>query len=467
MRPLTAVGVSLALCGCATVGANYAVPDHAAVNLPQAKGEFLGSANPAVSTDAPPSKWWRLYEDPVLDGLIEQALAANTDLRVAAANLEAARATTAEVESARDPHVGVGAAVARDKESGEEHLVDQSLPAETVGGAGLTVSYEIDVFGKLRRAIEASKANTEATEAALHLARVTLVASVTRAYVQACAAGRQRAVAEHAIELQAQSLEVTDSLFRTGRGVRTDVERARSQLNQLRAAPPSFAAQQQAALYTLALLLGRPPADYPRAVEGCQDIPLVRRPLPVGDGAALLARRPDIREAERHLAAATANVAVATAELYPTITLGASGGSSGLLADFGKPATQYFNFGPMLSWSIPDSGARARVRASQATSQAALARFDGVVLRALRETETNLSAYTHELERNDALRTARDSAASAAAETTAFYRAGRAPYLADLDAKRTLASADASLAASDAQRAVDQVDVFLALGGGW
>ena len=467
MRTLTALAAGLALSGCMTVGPNYALPDRAALNDPASRGPFLGAASPAVSSTPLPADWWRLYDDPVLNGLIEQALAANTDLRVAAANLEAARAQAAVVKGEQDLHSTISGAVARAQDSGEDHLIDAQLPNDNVAAGGLAIAYEIDVFGKLRRAVEASNANAEATEAAMHLARVTIVASVTRAYVQACAASRQRAVAEHAIDLQAESLAVTDRLFRSGRGGRTDVTRAQSQLDLLRASPPALEAQHQAALYMLARLLGRPPADNPRAVDRCEQIPLVLRPIPVGDGAALLARRPDVREAERRLAQSTANIGVATADLYPSIVIGASGGASGLLADFGKPATQTFSVGPMLSWYIPDRGARARVRVAEATSKASLARFDGVVLESLRETETSLSAYTHELDRNDALRKAREGAATAAAETSDFYRQGRAPYLADLDARRTLASADASLAASDAQKALDQIEIFLALGGGW
>jgi multidrug efflux system outer membrane protein len=467
MKVLAVLAAGVAFCGCTVVGPDYRTPDRAAVKDPAAIQPFLGAASPAVSGVAPVNEWWRLYDDPQLSRLIEQAVAANSNLRVAAANLEAARAALTETKSAGAVHAGVSGGVARDQESGEDHLLDVKVPAENVAAAGVSVSYEVDLVGKLRRAIEASQANAEATEAAMHLARVSLVVGVTRAYAQACSAGRQHLVAERAIDLQAQSLAVTERLYKAGRGVRTDVTRARSQLAQLRSALPGFESQQQAALYSLAMLLGRPPADYPKAVEACRDIPLVARPIPVGDGASLLARRPDVREAESRLAQATARIGVATADLYPTITLGASGGASGLLDDFGRPSTQKFTVGPLISWTIPDRGARARVRESEAASRAALARFDGAVLGALRETETSLSTYTHEIQRNDALRLARDAAARAASETADFYRLGRVTYLADLDAERTLANADAALAASDAQKALDQVDLFQALGGGW
>jgi outer membrane protein TolC len=167
------------------------------------------------------------------------------------------------------------------------------------------------------------------------------------------------------------------------------------------------------------------------------------------------------------LAAATARIGVATAALYPSISIGLGGGSTGLLADIGQPAANYWNAGALISWTLPDGRERARISQADAVATAALARFDGVVLNALRETETSLAAYSQDLKRNAELRAARDEAAQAHQQVQRLYRAGRSPYLAALDSRRTLTAAEAALAASDGQIADDQVTLFLVLGGGW
>ncbi|WP_035037250.1 TolC family protein, partial [Caulobacter sp. AP07] len=212
---------------------------------------------------------------------------------------------------------------------------------------------------------------------------------------------------------------------------------------------------------------GRTPAEFPRAVEACMAPPRLSQPLPVGDGAALLKRRPDVRAAERGLAGATARIGVATAALYPSVSFGLGAGSTGLLADIGQPAANRWSLSSLISWTLPGAGEHARIRGAEAGADAALARFDGVVLNALRETETSLAVYARELDRNAALRSARDEAATAEGQAQTLYRAGKSPYLTGLDAQRTLATAEAALAASDGALAADQVNLFLALGGGW
>ena len=181
----------------------------------------------------------------------------------------------------------------------------------------------------------------------------------------------------------------------------------------------------------------------------------------------MLKRRPDIRQAERGLAAATARIGVATAALYPDITLGAAAGATGLIGDLGKPVAQYWSMFGLISWTFPLESEQARVEEADAASKAALAHFDGVVLNALRETESSLVVYQRDLERNAILRAARDKAAEASAEADALHKAGRTPYLTGLLAQQTLTSSEQALAASDSQVSLDQVSLFLALGGGW
>nr|WP_295108718.1 efflux transporter outer membrane subunit [uncultured Caulobacter sp.] len=467
LRTLAVAGSLLALTACTTVGPDYKLPEQAKINVPTAQGPFLGAASKAVSQDPVPTGWWKLYDDPVLNGLIEEALKANTDLRVAAANLARAQAIVGEADNAGTPKFGASAAAMHARESGEQFLKAEQLPVENLADVGVKVSYQVDLVGRLKRASEAAHADAEASQAALDLARVSVAADVARAYVEACANGHELAVAQRTVDLQTRSLDVTRKLVKAGRGTVVDVTRAQAQLDLSRASLPGFQSRRRAALYKLATLTGKPPAEFPKAIEACVAPPTLSKPIPVGDGAALLKRRPDVRQAERTLAGATARIGVATAALYPSITLGAGAGSTGLLADIGTAPANRWGLTSLITWTLPSEGERARIRQAEAGADGALAKFDGVVLTALRETETSLDAYAHDLQRQAALKAARDQAQLAESQVQRLYRAGKSPYLAGLDAQRTLATAEAQLATSDSQVAADQVNLFLALGGGW
>jgi len=255
---------------------------------------------------------------------------------------------------------------------------------------------------------------------------------------------------------------------RTGRGTAFDISRVKSQLAQLKAALPTLQAQQKLGQYRLEALLGGLPGSLPDAVAHCGKPLKMDSPIPTGDGAALLKRRPDIRQAERRLAVATARIGVATADLYPSISLGMTAGSTGELAQFGAENAGRWSIGPLISWTLPSTGtARSRIAQAEASTDAELARFDGIVLNALRETESSLTVYARELDRNAALRAARDQSEIAAEQARTLYRYGRTDFLTTLDADRTLASQESVLAASNTKLVSDQVTLFLSLGGGW
>ncbi|KQQ88603.1 efflux transporter outer membrane subunit [Massilia sp. Leaf139] len=467
MRPrsLSLAALSLLLAACGTVvGPDYRVPEGAAVKRPEAAMPFLGAAATPFSQEALPVEWWRLYRDGTLDALIAQAFTANTDLRIAAANLARARAVLAEAEQMGRPEVDVSAAPGIGRAAGAGH----TLPDRASYDAGLHVSYQLDLFGKLARAVEAAGGDAQAAQAASELARVSVAADTTRAYADACAAGQQIAIARQSLALQDRFVRSTAQRVAAGRGTALDNSRARGQLEQLRAAVPPLEAQRRSALYRLAALLGETPSRFPPALAQCERVPQLAAAIPVGDGAALLRRRPDIRQAERQLAAATARIGVATAELYPQVSLGLSAGSTGALSGFGAGETLRYSLGPLIAWSLPStSTARAHIAQAEAGTAAALARFDGVVLNALRETETALTSYARELDRHAALTAARDQSALASTQAARLYRVGRTDFLSTLDAERTLAANEAAVAASNAKLATDQINLFLALGGGW
>lgn len=471
-----AIATLLAACSTTPVGPDYHVPPEAVARQPGAAAAFDHAAAQTrpVANPAPlPPHWWRLYRDPALDALVQAALAHNTDLRQAVANLERVQAVATETEGADGVHVGLNAAPVYGHVSGLSLLAPGYEPKnEWMGSVGVQLSYELDLFGQLHRALEAAHAGTEAAQAALDLARVNVAGGTARAYAQACSAGLRLQTTQHSIALQQEALDIAERLQRAGRVGLLDVERARAQMQQLQAAVPTVQAQRHAALLQLQALTGAIPGDprhaLPAAVQDCARPPVLTQALPVGDGAALLRRRPDVREAERQLAAATARIGVATGDLYPKIRLGLSTSSEAPLADIGGHDSIAWNLGPLISWTLPDTGAvQARIAQAQAGARGALARFDGTVLTALRETQTALDAYARELDRRQALAAARASAATVAEQARRLYQAGKTDYLQTLDAERSLASADAALADTQAQMADDQVRLFMALGGGW
>ena len=458
------------LAGCASVGPDYHVPaDSAFARTQQRAAAFDDGGAAAVATTLPAVEgmWWSLYDDPALDVLVRQALKVNAQVRVATARLAQAQARYAQARAAGGPDAAVHGAVARSRTSAESMLLAEPLPPADVAEGGLSLSYQLDLFGRLRRAAEAAHASAEAAQAASDLARITVAAAVVGAYAEICHSNHELQVAHRSIRVQQRSRDVAARLLSAGRGTSTAVARADSQLALLQASVPPLETQRLAAGYELAALLDLAPDQVPAAAMQCAQAPVLKQAIPVGDGAALLRRRPDVRQAERALAAATAEVGVATAALYPDIRLGASFGASGALEDFGKPATQLWSLGPLISWSLPDRGAHARVAAARAGADAALAEFDRVVLGALKETQTLLTRYAQDLRRETALRASRDQARTAAADEQRLYQAGRHPYLSSLDANRTLAGADAALASIEAQVTQDQIRLFLALGGGW
>lgn len=466
MKRLALVGAGLLLSACQMVGPNYSVPKGAAVNRADLQGVLRSDADSVVSAPVP-ADWWHLYQDPRLDALVTQALAANTELRVAAANIARARAQVEEAEAQGGFNGGVKLGAQRLQESGEAFLQPDKVPVANIGEAILSASYQFDLWGTLKRGVEAAQAHADATQAAADTARITLVAEVVRAYTQVCAANEEYHIARQSLDLQEQSVTLTQRLRDAGRGDETQVTRTQTQFKSLRAELPRYQAMREAGLYTLSMLLAKPVEQLPAGTAQCAELPHLAQLLPVGDGAALLKRRPDIRQAERSLAAATAGIGVATGQLYPDISIGAQVGTIGILENLGKPATNRWGFGPLLTWTVPTNGSRARIREAEASTQAALAQFDGVVLNAIRETQTSLAQYSALLDRRDALAEAERSAQVAADQTHRFFKAGRESFLADLQATRTYTDMRAQLAAANTQVAVGQIGLFLALGGGW
>lgn len=464
------------LAGCA-VGPDYKTPT---TPVPPA-ASFVDPGTTKVTTGAAEGEWWRLFRDPVLDRLVVEALAHNTDIRQAAANVRRARAILSEQRGGRLPSTDLSAGYTR------QRVGTGSQPAltGTTGGApgaalpdafefdffqvGFDAAYELDVFGRVSRSVEAARGDVAAAQAGLDAARVAVAAETARNYAAACGFAQQAAVARETVELQSRTLDLTQRLLDAGRGTVRDVDQARVLAENARAQIPGFEAERRASLYALATLTGRTPAEMDTEAARCTAPPGVSALIPIGDAQALLARRPDVRQAERQLAADTARVGIATAALYPSIRLAGSVSlGANRIEDLPESRSFSFSLGPLISWSFPNMTiARARIRQAEATADGTLAAFDGAVLTALREVEQALARYAGALDRNVALRRADQAAGNAARIAGLRFSAGRDTLLQRIDAERERAQTRAQLAQSNAALAETQVALFNALGGGW
>ena len=461
------IGV-LALAGC-EVGPRYVAPGTA----PTAAQPFV-SATPdvAASDQTLPADWWKLYDDPVLDRLVPEALAENADLKTAQANLVYAQGLLDEARVGLFPTTDLSAGATYGKSSTAALLSSvNGVSAKPRWGfsAGFSAAYQLDLFGRIRRGIEAAKANAQAAADAENVVRVTVAAETTNAYANVCAYAEQAAVARHSVSVLRQGYDILVTERSLGAVSDLDVARQATLLDQARSTVPTLEGQRRAALFELAVLLGRTPAEIPADAAACAAPPRLAQILPVGDGAALLRRRPDVREAERNVAAATARIGVATADLYPTISLsGAINSAAGSLGGLGSSSAISYALGPLLTWSFPNIlSAKAHIRETTAQTSAAIASFDSTVLGALRDTETALTAYGGELNRHAALASARENANRAFTLAQIQNQAGSLSFLDLLTAETTLVTADQQLAQSDQAVSNDQVAVFQALGGGW
>ncbi len=465
-RALLPLAAALVLASCA-VGPDYAVPPSPGGPAPR-----LTEADALATAPTPlPAQWWRLFGDPVLDGLVTRALERNTDLRVAAANLQRARALTSEARAGRLPSTTLNAQYVRQRFGGQVFNAIGNVPVVTTDffTTGIDASYEVDLFGGVSRAVRAAIADEQAARAQVDAARVAVAAEVAQTYSQGCSLAVRVRTAEETAALARRSLSLVDTTTRAGYTDRRDLASARTQLAQAEAALPQLVAERRASLYALAFLTGDPPEDISKDAAACAAVPVLAAPLPVGDGQALLARRPDIRVAERQLARDTERVGVAVAALYPQIRLfGTPSLGAARPGDLGSAASFGFSFGPAISWNFPFNGAaRAQVRAARADTEASLARFDAAVLGALQETEQALARLSGALVAEARLREAADSAGETARLTELRFKAGSDDAFRLIETQRQWRAAEAAYAEAAGARAEAQVSVFRALGGGW
>lgn len=456
-QALVAAISAIVLAGCA-VGPDYKASPAPAVLLQEAR-------DPAFSADAPVGQWWGQFDDPVLEGLVRDSLVANHDLRIAVARVKEARSVFVERRLDQAPHVTADGQYDRRKEPdlsapGNERVLGESY------SLGFDARWELDLFGRQRRAAEAARADLDAEQASLADAQVTVAAEVARNYFELRGVQKRVEVARQTLVNLRDTQQLTQTRWQLGAGSELDVQSSRARLKAIEADIPLLEVAQAQFRHRLAVLVGRQP-DALDAVLAPRPTPAYARALPLGDTAGLLRQRPDVREAERRLAAATARVGVATADLFPRISLsGFVGFLSGDAGSLTSSASKAWSVTPSISWAAFDFGTvRARLRASQAQADGALAQYEQSVLLALEDTENALTAYGRQQARLAIVAEQADAARRAAALADIRYREGSEDFLTLLDAQRTQLQADDALADAEAQVNVGVVAVYKALGG--
>jgi multidrug efflux system outer membrane protein len=465
------------LIGCAAVGPDYAGPPPSTADTVSSWPSAAGGedAGPTMVADEPAQTWWHQIDDDALDALMSVAVTANYDLRIAAANVEAARAILTRQDTRRRPTIDVGGTVEERRNSSALFVGGNSnnrLATTTSGVFAADLSWEVDLFGRVRRSIEAATANLGSLQAVRNGVMVSVLASVARAYVDLRGSQLRLDVARRNVAVQQQTLDLVEVLLNEGAATELDAARARTQLLTSTARIPALDARSRAAVNRLTTLTGRAPGALDENVGAWKPLPeLAQLPdfIAVGSPADLIRRRPDISAAERALAAASARIGIATADLFPSVSFGANVGIgaaplSGLI-DAGAP---FFALGPSVTWNVFDrAGIYANIRQADSNAAANLARYEATVTTALEEVDTAISAYRNERLVRRQLGNALGSSRLAANLARLRYREGVEDFLDVLDAERNLLIVEDQLAVSGIRVAQNLVDIHLALGGGW
>jgi outer membrane protein, multidrug efflux system len=465
---------ALGLVGCA-VGPTYSKPE---TTTPARWSRLDASAtNPGAAGDL--SQWWRRLHDPLLAELVDEALWQSLDLRKAQARLRESRARRAVAGAGRYPTLGATASASR---TGTIASAGQSGAGGITGGAGnsamltgnqfsagFDASWELDVFGGVRRGVEAAVADEQSTEASLQDARVSLVAEVARSYVEVRSLQIRLSIARTNLASQTETLGLTDYRARAGIVSTQDAEQARANREQTAAQIPSLETSLAEAEHRLDLLVGQPPGTLHARLAGGGPLPEVPAQIAVGIPADTLRQRPDVRAAERKLAAETARVGVAEAARYPSFKLsasvtldamvqGATGNTVGLF---------YSLLGGITAPLFQGGKLRAQVRAQDAVREQAQVAYEQAVLTALQDVENALSALARNRERAAALTKAAEAARNAAVLARQRYGAGVIDFQSVLDTERTVLTVEDNLASTRADEVYALIKLYKALGGGW
>ncbi|HWQ52715.1 MAG TPA: efflux transporter outer membrane subunit [Bryobacteraceae bacterium] len=464
-RKITLIGAAgLLLSGCAvrTNAGRTAVPA-----LPAAYA--AGQQDAAVRVEkADLTRWWQAFHDPLLDSLVNRAIAGNIDLRIAQERVREARAVRGYTSATRQlPNTGItGGYSDRGGGSTGQNLVSRD---SSLYQTGFDSSYEIDIFGGGRASVRAAEADAQATQEALNNTLVTVTAETARNYLDLRQAQERLAVARRTLTAQEEVLRLTE--LRRDAGLTSDLDpvRAKAQAESTRAAIPALEAQAQRSIHAIALLLGIEPSTVQAELSATGATPEAPPEVPVGLPSDLLRRRPDVRQAEREIAGSAARVGVAVSNLYPKFSLtGGTGGQSGTLSKLLSGAASIWSFGSSFSWGLLNYPAtRANIQAAESRERQSAATYEQAVLTALKDVEDSLASYTAEKQRQTSLVEAMNANRKALELAQIRYGQGLSNFLDVLDAQRSLYSSEDALTQSRATLNTNLVALYKALGGGW
>jgi multidrug efflux system outer membrane protein len=458
---LIALGALLA--GCA-VGPNYHRPQEAV------DSRFVNASEPGLAAGDPEERYWTTFGDPLLTQLVEDSVMHNTDLQAATANLQAARAARRLTGFDQFPTVTANASYAKVLESSQE------LPGYTfnqrefdTAQAGFDGLWELDLFGRVRRNVEAARADVGASEATLRDARVAVIAELARDYFILRGLQDQLALTRRNADVQASTLKLTRVRLEAGRGNELDTSRAEANYQTTLSTIPSLEATIATTIYRISVLTGRQPAALTAQLSAAAPMPQLPAFSSIGTPERLLRRRPDVRVAERELAASTARVGVAMGDLFPKVTLvGEVGYSAASFSQFGQSQARFFQAGPSISWAAFDMGrVLARIGESRAQTDAALAHYQSAVLNALEDADGSMITYGRSQASRQALQLAAAASDKAADLAEKRFEGGLIDFLEVLDAQRTALSAELTLSQSRTDTATSLIAIYKALGAGW
>jgi outer membrane protein, multidrug efflux system len=467
VKQILTIVASLALSACA-VGPNFKPPVNAPAALVNAHSSELAPLEPR----SPDGQWWQQFDDPTLNDLMTRALDSNLDIKLAGDRVRAAHAVFAGSEYDYAPHVPLQAGYAGSKEQvpgfGSQRYNEESY------SAGLDVAWELDLFGHVRRTVEAARDDLAAQREDMEYARIAVAAEVARNYFSLRSTQQQIKVAHDNLANQGEAVRLTTLRYDSGRGTELDVQSSRARLKATEALLPQLEIEQAAELYRLAVLLGQRPGTLDAELQP-RAAPAYAKALPIGsdgdDVGSLLRNRPDVREAEQQLAAATARVGIATADLFPRVTVTGfvgflSGDFSHLLSTSSGTDARAWSVAPSVSWAALDYGSvHARLRASRANADGALVSYEKTVLNALEETENAFVNYREQQTRLKSLVEQAEASRRAADLAAVQYREGVTDFLTLLDAQRTQLAAESAVAETEGSVNTGVVAIYKALGG--
>lgn len=446
------------------VGPDYKQPD--------IETETTYSSDDKVNFSAAESRveWWQILQDEQLNNLIQQAVEENHDLRIARANVNAARAFLRETEYDQYPTVTSAGGITREESSeattGSFGGIDRT---RTFYDASLDATWELDFFGRVQRSIEALTADYEASIAQEKNIYITVAAEVARTYIELRGAQYRLQVASDNAANQNDTYDMTLSIMEGGMGTNLDTVRSQAQLESTLARIPQLETEVRIAIHRISVLTGQQPQVLLQELSETRALPAIPETIAIGNPSELLRQRPDIHRAERELAAATARIGVATADLFPRVSLaGSVGYLANTLSGLGESDFRTTSFGPFLTWPAFDLGrVRARIRATDATAEGALAVYEQTVLTALEETENALARFANARRRQAHLQVAAEASERAVELARLRYSNGVDSFINVLDAERQLLELQDQLAQSETESGLALVALYKALGGGW